>query len=158
MEYQVFGAPHAEVEYRHRPSAYGIAFDGKGRAAVVYCERKGFFLLGGGMDPGESEEECIRREALEETGYAVTVGEKVCIGEEYTTDLKGRPFHPVGHIYLIRMGEKVREPVESDHILTWLPVEEFQRTTFLRYQAWAMGVAWEVYQKRQRRDNYDDLR
>lgn len=158
MEHRTFGAPRPGEEYRTRPSAYGIAFDGKGKAAAIYCRRKGVFLLGGGIDPGESEEECIRREALEETGFAVTVGEKVCIGEEYTSDLKGHPFHPVGHVYLIELGEQVCQPVETDHILTWLPIEEFRRTTFLRYQAWAMGVAWEVYQKRQRRDHHDDLR
>lgn len=150
MEHRVFGAPRSGLEYRDRPGAYGIAFDGKGRAAVVLCERKGCFLLGGGMAPGESEAECIRREALEETGYAVTIGEKVCVGEEYITDLRGQPLHPIGHVYLIELGEKAAEPVESDHILTWMPIEEFQRDTFMRYQAWAMETAWELYQKRQK--------
>ena len=150
MEHRAFGAPRPGLTYWDRPSAYGIAFDGAGRAAVVYCERKGFFLLGGGMEPGESEGDCIRREALEETGYAVVVGEKVCVGEEYTVLPTGRPFHPIGHVYLARLGERTAAPVETDHVLTWLPVEEFQRSTFLRYQSWAMGMAWELYQKRQK--------
>lgn len=98
MEHKVFGAPQPGSDYWDRPSAYGIAFDGQGRAAVVYCERKGYFLLGGGMDPGETEEDCIRREALEEAGLAVTIVEKVCAGEEYTTTKDGRPFHPIGHV------------------------------------------------------------
>ena len=76
MERKVFGEPQPGLAYRDRLGAYGIAFDGRGRAAVVYCERKGFFLLGGGMEPGESEADCVRREALEETGRAVTVREK----------------------------------------------------------------------------------
>lgn len=150
MEHRVFGAPRPGVEYRDRPGAYGIAFDGQGWAAAVYSERKGYFLLGGGIEPGESEEDCVRREALEETGYAVTVGEKICVGEEYTADLSGRPYHPSGHVYLAELGEKTAEPAEEDHRLVWLPVEEFQKTTFLRYQAWAMGAAWELYQKRQK--------
>ncbi len=148
MERKVFGAPKPGTSYLDRPSAYGTAFDGQGRAAVVYCERKGYFLLGGGMEPGEAEEDCIRREALEEAGLAVTIAKKVCIGEEYTTDLKGRPFHPIGHVYLIELGEKIAEPVEPDHVLTWMPVEEFKRVTFMRYQSWAMGMA--VYQKQQK--------
>lgn len=145
MEHKVFGAPQPGATYRARPGAYGIAFDREGNAAVVYCRRKGYFLLGGGMEAGESEEECIRREALEETGYSVAVGEKVCIGEEYTTDLRGAPYHPIGHVYLVRLEEKVREPVETDHILTWVPVDEFQNATFLRYQSWAMRMAWKAY-------------
>lgn len=150
MEHIVFGTPQPGLKYRDRPGAYGIAFDGQGRAAVVYCERKGYFLLGGGMEPGEDETDCVRREALEETGYAVTVGEKVCVGEEYTTDSKGEPFHPIGHVYLAELGGKTSEPAETDHHLTWLPVEEFQKTTFLRYQSWAMGVAWRHYKKQQK--------
>ena len=150
MERKVFGEPQPGLAYRDRLGAYGIAFDGRGRAAVVYCERKGFFLLGGGMEPGESEADCVRREALEETGRAVAVGEKVCVGEEYTTDLSGRPYHPSGHVYLAELGEKAAEPAEKDHRLVWLPVEEFQKTTFLRYQAWAMGAAWELYKKLQK--------
>ena len=147
---KVFGAPQPETEYRQRPSAYGIAFDGRDRAAVVFCEGKGFFLLGGGMEPGESEAECIRREALEETGRAAAVGEKVCVGEEYTVDRRGRPFHPIGHVYLVELGEQTAEPAETDHSLVWMTAEEFQRTTFLRYQAWAVGMAREAFQKRQR--------
>lgn len=145
MEHKVFGAPQPGMEYRDRPGAYGIAFDKEGNAAAVYCQRKGFFLLGGGIEPGESEEMCIRREAMEETGFVVSVGEKVCIGEEYTSDLRGDPYHPIGHVYLIQIGAKVREPVETDHILTWTPAEEFQNATFLRYQSWAMEMAWKAY-------------
>ena len=149
MERKVFGTPRPGAEYLDRPSAYGIAFDEQGRAAAVYSERKGYFLLGGGMEPGETEEDCIRREALEEIGFAITVGEKVCIGEEYTTDLKDLPFHPIGHVYLNKLGEKAVEPAEPDHILTWMPVEEFQRVTFMHYQSWAMGMAWEAARRQE---------
>ena len=40
MERKVFGEPQPGLAYRDRLGAYGIAFDGRGRAAVVYCERK----------------------------------------------------------------------------------------------------------------------
>ena len=150
MEHRAFGAPQPGVEYRDRQAAYGIAFDGAGNAAVVYCEGYGCFLLGGGIEHGESEAECIRREALEETGYAVTVGEKVCVGEEYTVGKRGEPFHPIGHVYLVELGEQTAGPAETDHILTWMPIEEFQKTTFMRYQSWAVELAWELYQKRQK--------
>ena len=150
MEHRVFGAPQPGVEYRDRPAAYGIAFDGQGRAAVVCCGEYGSFPLGDGMEPGESEAECIRREALEETGYAVTVGEKVCSSEGYTTARQtGEPMRPIQHVYLIELGERVVQPLEADHVLTWVPVEEFCRATYLEYQSWSMEMAWERYKKRQ---------
>lgn len=148
--YQVFGAPQPGVTYRDRAGAYGIAFDGQGRASVVFAQRKGYFLLGGGIDPGESEEDCIRREVLEETGLSVTVGKKVAVGEEYTADLRGGPYHPTGHIYLVELGEQIALPSETDHFLTWMDVREFCEQTVLKYQAWAMEVAWAEYQKQQK--------
>ena len=160
MEHRVFGAPQPGMTYRDRPGAYGIAFDGQGNAAVVCSARKGCFLLGGGIEPGEDEPACIRREALEETGYAVAVGEKVCVGEEFTADLNGRPYHPIGHVYLLELGKQVSQPVESDHVLTWMPAEEFRKTTFLSYQSWSMEMAWELTQKRKKEKNmtiYDEL-
>ena len=151
---RVFGTPQPGVEYRNRPGAYGIAFDGQGRAAVVSCGQYGYFLLGGGIKPGESEAECIQREALEETGYAVTVGEKVCSSEGYiTTRQTGEPIHPIQQIYLIELGERVAQPQEDDHILTWVPVEEFCRDTYLEFQAWSMKMAWEIYKRNARQDH-----
>ena len=85
MEYRVFGAPRPGVDYGARPGAYGVAFDGAGRAGMVFvhfADSSVYILLGGGIEPGESEAECLRREVMEEIGYPATVGEKVCVGEE----------------------------------------------------------------------------
>ena len=149
MEHRVFGAPQPGVEYQARPGAYGIAFDGQGRAAMVFVERSVRILLGGGIEPGESEEACIRREIHEEIGYAAAVGEKVCVGEEYTfTRKENRPFHPIGRIYLVELGEKLAEG-EPGRELVWIPVEECAEKMALAYQSWAVETAWEVYCKKQ---------
>jgi 8-oxo-dGTP pyrophosphatase MutT (NUDIX family) len=50
-----------------RPSAYGVLEDQAGRLAIVRS-RDGVFLPGGGVDAGETPEEAILREALEECG------------------------------------------------------------------------------------------
>ena len=153
MEHRVFGAPRPGVEYRDRPGAYGIAFDDTGRAGMVFVrftDSSVYILLGGGLEPGENEAECVRREFMEEIGYSVTVGEKVCIGEEYTfTHREQNPFHPIGHIYLVELGEKLAEG-EPGRELVWLPVEECREKMASDYQSWAVETAWELYQKRQK--------
>lgn len=148
MEWKIFGAPQPGVSYSARPGAYGIAFDGQGRAALVLVENSVRVLLGGGIEAGESEDDCLRREIMEEIGYSAVVREKVCVGEEYTfTRRSGRPFHPIGHIYLVDFGEKLAEG-EEGHELIWLPVEECREKMALPYQAWAVETAWKVYHKR----------
>ena len=153
MEYRVFGAPRPGVDYGARPGAYGVAFDGAGRAGMVFvhfADSSVYILLGGGIEPGESEAECVRREVMEEIGYPATVGEKVCVGEEYTFTRQGKiPFHPIGHIYLMELGEKAAQG-ESGRELVWLPVEECRKKMVLDYQSWAVEMSWELYQKRKK--------
>ena len=70
-----FGEKQAGASYRTRPGAYLIAVSGAQIASIR--TPKGFFLPGGGVEPGETHEACILRECLEETGFLVQVGEIV---------------------------------------------------------------------------------
>ena len=57
--HKVFGIQE-DVNYIDRVGAYLIPVK-EGKVGVVRTT-KGYFLLGGGVDSGESHEECIRRE------------------------------------------------------------------------------------------------
>ena len=64
IEHKVFGTKK-NVNYMDREGVYLVpAKDGK---VGVVKTSKGYFLLGGGLDSGESHEECIKRECLEES-------------------------------------------------------------------------------------------
>ncbi len=58
--------------YRPRPGSYAVLLDDRGRIAVLRTP-KGFFLPGGGADPGESPETTVRREVLEESGHEIAI-------------------------------------------------------------------------------------
>ena len=60
--HSVFGIKENEP-YVDRKGAYLIAIHDN-KVAVVTPEKR-YFLLGGGIDPGERDEECIVRECLE---------------------------------------------------------------------------------------------
>jgi 8-oxo-dGTP diphosphatase len=70
----VFGVRSEGERWVIRPSAYGLLEDQDGRIAVVRSQ-DGIFLPGGGIEIGETPQEAIRREALEECGLVVLVGE-----------------------------------------------------------------------------------
>lgn len=133
--HKVFGVKE-NAEYIDREGAYLIpVLDNK--FGVIKTE-KGYFLLGGGFDANESHEECIKRECIEETGYAAVIKEKICSAETYTTHPKLGYFHPIQSYYVGELNEKISEPTETDHILMWFKYEEIKGKMFAEMQSWAL--------------------
>src|SRR5688572_20136193 len=76
-----FGTAEPRGDYVLRHGAYGIIRGEAGRIAIVRTPG-GIFLPGGGQDPGESLEQALVREVLEECGFHVRVGAFVGAADE----------------------------------------------------------------------------
>ncbi len=144
---RTFGCRVSGKEYRQRAGAYSVAFDAQGRVALVEApaartEERWLFLPGGGIEPGETMQDCVRRECLEEIGRAAQVGELLCIGDEYVfSEKSGDYMHLIGHCFKTILGGQVQEPVELDHTLVWADPNTCADKMFLSYQAWAVKIA-----------------
>lgn len=93
MLHCIFGEKQAGASYRTRPGAYLIAVSGAQIASIR--TPKGFFLPGGGVEPGETHEACILRECLEETGFLVQVGCRIAERTQIRAPgLNGQPGEP----------------------------------------------------------------
>ena len=101
---------------------------------------KGFFFLGGGFEGDESAEVCITRECIEEIGYSVKVGEKLCSAEHYTYHKRIGYFHPIQTYYCGLLTEKKAEPIETDHSMVWGTPAQLQGKMFSEMQNWALSV------------------
>ena len=134
--YRVFGERLPDAVYLDRPGAYLIA-EQNGRIAVIQTP-KGSFLPGGGLENGECDEACIRREILEEVGCTALIEAFLCAAETYTTHDKLGPFHPIQYYYSGRLGDKICEPQEQDHELLFLPPEKALGKLFPEMQNWAV--------------------
>ena len=136
--HKIFGKKEA-VSYTDREGAYLIPIK-NGRVAVIETP-KGYFLLGGGVDTGESHEACIKRECLEETGCEARVGNWIASAETYTTHPVIGYFHPIQAYYAGELSERVQDPVERDHRLVWIEAADAAGKMFSPMQAWAVALA-----------------
>ena len=127
------------AEYTDREGAYLIPF--RGNMVGVIQTSKGYFLLGGGLEAGESHSACINRECIEEAGYLSLVKKQVCSAEAYTTHPTIKYFHPIQTYYYGELLDKVGEPTEDDHRLCWIAYEQLKGKLFVEMQNWALEQA-----------------
>ena len=118
-----FGTPIPDCPYVVRPSVYALVADDDGRIAVARTS-KGYILPGGGIEGGESAEQAVRREAIEECGLVLmgcrpvgTAVEIVYSKEEHTCFEKQCIFFEAR----VRRHTAATEP---DHELVWMTLEE----------------------------------
>lgn len=133
--HKVFGIKQ-EANYIDREGVYLVPAR-EGKVGIVKTP-KGYFLLGGGLDSGESHEECIKRECLEEIGYTVSVRNKVCSAEMFCEHPTIGYFHPIQTYYVGELLEQVSIPVEEDHEFVWVEYSELVDNMFLEMQSWAL--------------------
>lgn len=136
MTDRIFGEKIRGIAYRDRPGAYLIAVR-NGKLAVAETP-KGYQLLGGGLEPGESHQDCIYRECLEEIGCGALVEAYICSAQMYRHNEKNGYYHPIQYYYTGMLLARSAIPVEKDHRLVWLPVQGIEQRMHLPAQAWAV--------------------
>lgn len=140
--HKVFGEK-APVPYYDRKGAYLIPV--KDDKIAVVKMPKGLFFLGGGLENGETDKACIRRECLEEAGVEVTIGEKICSAETFTTHPRLGPFHPIQTYYAGEIIKQVQLPLEKDHTLLFGSFQELDGKLFAEMQNWALLEFWKKH-------------
>ena len=145
MMHKVFGT-RENVEYLDRKGIYLIPINGS-KIGIIKTPRGNFFL-GGGVDDGETDEMCIARECLEETGYTVLIKEKVCTAETYAHHPEIGYFHPIQTYYTGELVEKKQEPIEEDHELVWMSYSDLKGKMHVEMQNWALDECFNLLQNR----------
>lgn len=133
--HRVFGCKEA-VPYLDREGAYLIPL--RGRQVGVVHTPKGYFLLGGGLEPGESHLDCIARECLEEAGYTVSVKQRICSAETYVMHPTLGYFHPIQTYYVGELLDHIAPPSEADHRFVWIDYDFIKGNMVAEMQNWAL--------------------
>jgi len=116
----VFGERRTGVAPAIRPSAYGLIADADGRLAVV-STAQGVFLPGGGLESGESPEDAVCREAVEECGIVVTLGEWTCRAIQLVySETEAAYFQKLSTFMNGAIGGTMVAESEAGHELRWV--------------------------------------
>ena len=103
--------PNAEIvehTFRVRKSARCVLLNEAGEVSLQHVRKKGFYKLpGGGVEPGETEEEALRREVIEEVGCAITDIQELGVVMQYFN--RNKLLH-IAYGYLARVEGGIGEP------------------------------------------------
>lgn len=140
----VFGEKLANQTYIDREGVYAIILNEKNEVATVKLPQ-GYFLPGGGLEGEESKEACLRRECIEELGWDIEINQYVCQASNYHHSIyRNDYYHSTGYFYLATKLEQVAQPIEQDHKLVWLSLEECLSELHLDHQAWAIEQVTQI--------------
>lgn len=137
---KIFGERLENEIYHDRAAAYVVLVEDE-KIAVIKTSSGKLFLPGGKIEDGESKEECVIRECLEEMGGKITVKQYFAIGERYFYHEASRRFsHAIGHFFFSDEYEKVCDPIEADEELLWLTYEEAIDRFYHPHHRWAVEL------------------
>lgn len=141
-----FGKKDPNKSYIKRPAVYAVVFNETMKnAAVVQTDGGKSFLLGGGLEGEETHIECLKREAIEELGLEIEIKQYIGYAERYFFSTKEyTDYLSQGYFYICELGKKICEPIEEDHHLIWMEIDEVQKKLFHEHQSWAVKTALEL--------------
>jgi len=120
-----FGEAPPDGRAATRPGVYAVILEDGGTSIRVLSQPGMLHLPGGGKDPGESDEDAVRREMMEETGHLIKSMKFIGKANQYSNSVKYGRMNKLCSFYLVELGPRVSNAVDDEGQLVSMPVSDF---------------------------------
>lgn len=126
METPSFGEKSEKLVYKKRLGAYIIiSRNNNSEIVLIQAPNGAYFLPGGEIEKGETKEEAIDREMIEELGIEVVIGSYLGQADEYFHSRhRSTDYYNPGYFFVADAWKQICEPLEKTNGIEWVSVEE----------------------------------
>lgn len=145
MEKIVIGEKINGKKYGFRETCFGICQ--KADKIILVSKNDQYSLIGGGIEEGETHEQCLKREFMEESGYNInSISPLVTIDCFWLAGGKW-PLESLANIYVVELGERTGMPTEEGHMVVEVEKNKAEGLLPLPYHKKAIEIYFEEMQK-----------
>ena len=138
MQKIIIGEKLESKKYDFRETCFGVCV--KDNKMLLVKKKEQYSFVGGGIEEGETHAECLRREFIEESGYALLSIQPLVIIDCFWLAAGKWPLESLANFYLVQVGEKICEPTEEGHIVEFVDIDKVENLLPLPYHKKALEI------------------
>ena len=138
MQKIVIGEKIHNKKYEFRETCFGICI--KDNKMLLVKKNGQYSFIGGGIEVGESHEDCLKREFLEESGYQILKISPFIIVDCFWMAAGKWSLESLANFFVVEVGKKICEPTEVGHIVEEVDIDNVQNLLPLPYHKKALEL------------------